>query len=192
PARGRISRLYPASLTSAADGGLDEVHAARALLHGGEVGVELTRLLSRDTGGDGAGGVAVDVREGFDEGFVMPEGDARVVANDGVEVVVAALVDSFGLVDVHHAEVVGILLPPVEARFGAVDPHAQPVLLTDGNLRGVDDAAGAPLVMNQEVGVVLQLVSGAEGGGVGADRLQLQTGDVARQVPRVQPDVTDG
>ena len=74
----------------------------------------------------------------------------------------------------------------------AIDAQPQPVLLAHRDLRGVDDAPRPALVVDQQVRVVLQLVTRAEGGGVRAQGFHFETADVARQVPGVQPDVPHG
>src|SRR5215213_1561545 len=72
-ARRRVARVYPPALLSALDRLLDEVHAACAVLHRGEVRVELARLVAGDASRHRARRVQVDVRECLDERLRMPE-----------------------------------------------------------------------------------------------------------------------
>ena len=49
-----------------------------------------------------------------------------------------------------------------------------------------------PSIVHEQVRVVLQLVATAERREVGADRFDLESGDVPREMPRVEADVPDG
>src|SRR3712207_3413904 len=89
-------------------------------------------------------------------------------------------------------QIVGILLAPLEASLGTVNPDAQVVLLSRGNLRGDHDALGATLVADQEVAVVVEASALDEGGQVGADLGHLETGYRVDQVFGVGAYVSDG
>src|SRR3712207_5476287 len=73
-------------------------------------------------------------------------------------------------------QIVGILLAPLEASLGTVDPDAEVVFLSGGDLRGDHDALGAALVADQEVAVVVETSALDEGSQVGADLGHLESG----------------
>jgi hypothetical protein len=88
-----------------------------------------------------------------------------------------------------HDELVRVLLVPLEPGLRAVDADVEVVLVADADLRGVQHALRAALVAHEDVAVVVELAALHEGREVGAERIDVQAGDVAREVFGVRADV---
>ena len=113
------------------------MHAAQAVICGGEVEVEGIWLLAEAAGLEDGGEVFVEVGKGFDEAFGVAAGQAAGV--DGGRAEAVGVVDA-GADDLAVAakggadEGVGFFLAPVEAAFFAVDADGQAVFFVDGDL----------------------------------------------------------
>src|SRR5256885_1941643 len=102
-----------------------------------------------------------------------------------------------GLVDLHrsvrapHDERIRLLLMPFERGVSAVDAQAQAILFAERDLRAEEHALGAALVPNENVGVVVDAATLDEGAHVRTELLDLETGDVTREMFGMRADVTE-
>src|ERR1700738_398468 len=110
----RVRGVDPAPGLAALERAVNEMNASGAVLYGRKVEVERTRRVSRDPCADRAAHVAVDVGECLDEPFRVAGRQARVVARDWLEIVVARLVHMRWTIGMKQSKGVGILLPPIE------------------------------------------------------------------------------
>ena len=115
----------------------------------------------------------------------QPRGQARRLAEPGRP----ACEQTARAVDGRMHQRVGLLLAPVQRAGAAEDAQAQVVLATHGDLRGHEHAARPALEAQQQAGVVVELASRHEGAEVGAQALELQTGDGGDQVLGMRADV---
>ena len=130
------------------------MHAARAILNGGEIDVKFARHLTCDFGSHRASRVNIDIRERFNERLRMPKRDAAVVLHNLRKVVVTALVNLLRSVGEPDIEIIRVFLMPVQGGIGAVDADAQVILFTDRNLRGEKHTANAAFIMHEEIAIV--------------------------------------
>ena len=190
--RRRVARVDPPLLPAALQRRQDKVDAPRAVLDGREVEVERVGLVARQSGGERAEGVGVDVGERLVERLGVARREPARVLSRRREVGVAAAVDALGTVERVEDQLVGLLLVPHQRALGAGHPKAEVVLEPGRDLGAVEHAARAALVPEQHVGVVVHGAALDEGADVGADPVQREPGDVARQVLGVAPDVAEG
>src|SRR5258705_11388803 len=80
---------------------------------------------------------------------------------------------------------------PRERSAVSIDADVEIVLIPDGDLRALEDAFGAALEAEQDAGVVIEASIRDEGREVGAEGIDLKSGDIAREMLAVGPDVSD-
>src|SRR6185503_19955198 len=188
-----LQRQPGAAGFAAGDGLLDEVHPFHAVV---DVGVDGVRLLERLSFGPldhGVVGSAVDVGEGFEEGFGVAAGEAAgpfagVVHEGGVGIPREHPVGLAVGPDDHH---VRLLLPPGEGPLGAVDFNEQVVFAAVADLRGGDRAESHVFELDDRGAVVVERAAGLEGLEVAANLVGEEAGHVAGQVVSVRGDVAE-
>ena len=109
----------------------EEEHAAQAVGNLGEVVHQRIRLHTGDLAADRIRKVLVIVGEGLDERLGMAGRQARAARRrraDLSDIIVAALVDVFGLTQFADIQIVRVLLVPLDTAGFAVDPDGEVVL----------------------------------------------------------------
>src|SRR5262249_2002136 len=125
------------------DRGVDEAHAARAVFDGGHEERKRIRLALLDLGPDLFGQVAIEVGEALEIAFGMAGWHSRGAPGGGAEVAGPAAQSLGRLAQRREAELVGMLLAPVEPALLAIDPEPQAVLVAWRHLACPDQAAHA-------------------------------------------------
>nr|ABM53569.1 hypothetical protein [uncultured bacterium CBNPD1 BAC clone 1664] len=148
--------------------------------------------MSRPMGEDEVGGVGVDLGEAFQIALGVAGGQAGGGLGGGGQARSAPAQDLRSLAQPGEAQVIRVLLGPVEGGVGADDPQAQAVRGADGHLAGPELAAGAAGPAQAHLDVVVQSPTGDEAGGLGADRGRRLAGHEGRQVEGVGGDVAEG
>ncbi len=168
--------------------GFDEGHAVDAVFDGGEVEV-LGLFLAGDFGFDRAEGFEVNIGKGLQITFGMTGRDAGERGEIGGQVVVAATPGLARLVGVFDDEFIGEFLLPFDPGLGAVNADVEHVFIADADLRGMENAFGAAFVAHEHVAVVVEFAAFDEGGEIGAEGVDLESGDVAGEIFGMGADV---
>src|SRR6266480_1185024 len=80
---------------------------------------------------------------------------------------------------------------PRERSAVPIDADVEIVLIPDGDLRALEDAFGAAFEAEQDAGVVIEASIRDEGCEVSAQRIDLKSGDIAREMLAVGAEVCD-
>src|SRR5918995_2745745 len=178
PPRGLPAGVQPLLVAAGAlDGLFNEVDAPRSVVDGREVVLQAVGAGLPSPDPDRRGDAGVDVGERLDERLGVAGGYPRGLPGVLAKVGVAALEDLFGSLVRLEAQVVRLLLSPLEAALGSVDADAQVVLLAGGDLGSDQHALRAAFVADQEVPVVVETPARHEGGELRPDLGDFAAGD---------------
>src|SRR6476660_4884796 len=121
----------------------------------------------------------------------MASGNPREPLRGVTEIAIASPEDASRRLRILDDQIVRIFLVPLERRLGPVDPDAQAIFLSNGNLRGIENAFCSSFEADQHIRIIFQQPTFDERREIGTYLVDLQASDITGQIFGVRSDVSN-